>query len=180
MLRDGCALALFCLLLAEFRLPAADAAAAMQPQAESAPYDMLSSEQMEPVRLPAASNAYMLPARTQVVPGLAGVKRVLLGFVLMAAALIHFSQVTYHKIMPLPERAFQHVIEAGARIIGEQAPNRVDYALDRYAEYAKRHPEIVGAELGGLFIGFALFLSGVFALGRPRKIKHINQANGFL
>lgn len=133
MSRRGCAIGFLCLLvaLAAARFPAAHAVATMQHEQEPAVYEMLSPGQSQATGLPAASNAYVLPARTQEVAGLSGVKRFLIGTLLMAAAVMHFSRVTYKKIMPARERAFQQLAQAGARIMGEEETSRLQYTLER-------------------------------------------------
>ena len=127
----GCALALPVLLLAstDRSISFAHAAAIVHPQ--EAGQEAALFQELPGIKWHQPPGVYLLPARTQEVPGLQGLKRLALGVALMAAALVYFSKVTYPKVMPKSRQLLFRAESMGRNILGEEPLDKLEYFLKR-------------------------------------------------
>ncbi|KAL8430695.1 hypothetical protein Efla_003677 [Eimeria flavescens] len=105
------------------------------------------------------------------VPGVRGVKRMLLGAVILGSVIAFFYFKSLPKMDTLPDRFLQKAKKIRNGILEMEEPSELEYWTNNFVKYAERNPEIVAGEAAALAAGLVLFLSGVVALGRKRKIK---------
>lgn len=178
MSRGSCALALLVLLMALSTSCVGHAKAAAHEYPGLVELNTI-SQSLPVAEVPGESYAYVLPTHHQVLPGISGIKRLLLGSLVMAAAILYFSKVTYPKLTSQPGRAVQDLLRRGLDMMGEDVPNEYEIFFERYASYVEKSPEKALGEIGAFCIGLALFLSGIVALGRPRKVVPVKTRSGF-
>ncbi|KAL8271757.1 hypothetical protein Esti_004352 [Eimeria stiedai] len=116
-------------------------------------------------------DVYTIQPRTYEVPGVAGLKRMLLGMVLLAALVAHLYFQLYPELMPPHRKAMHKALNLKEKLANVEQTSKLDYVAERYVKYAGEHPEIVIAEGAALFFGLIFFLSGIGALGRKRRMQ---------
>ncbi|KAL8454651.1 hypothetical protein Emag_001359 [Eimeria magna] len=116
-----------------------------------------------------AQDVYALQPREVVVPRIRGVKRTLLGFILLAALFAHLYTQVYPQLMPVHHKAIHKAKQLKEKVLNEEQTSKLEYIAERYMKYAQEHPELAGGQAAALFFGLVFFLSGIVALSRPRR-----------
>ncbi|KAL8446983.1 hypothetical protein Emed_004667 [Eimeria media] len=120
-----------------------------------------------------ADDVYALQPREVEVPRIRGIKRTLLGLVLLAALFAHLYFQVYPELMPVHHKAIHKVQQLKEKVLNEERTSKLEYVAERYMKYAEEHPEMVAGQAAALFFGLVSFLSGIVALSRPRRAKQV-------